>query len=81
MALRLLIVDDNHRFLKAARDLLEREGMTVVGVASTSADALRYADELQPDVALVDIVLGEESGLDLAQRLTAEPTGAVPVWC
>ena len=69
MALRVLIVDDNHRFLEVARDLLEREGMTVVGVATTSADALRYANELQPDVALVDIVLGEESGLDLAQRL------------
>jgi DNA-binding NarL/FixJ family response regulator len=69
MALRLLIVDDNHRFLAAARDLLEREGMTVVGVASTGADALRYADELQPDVALVDIVLGEESGLNLAELL------------
>ena len=40
MALRVLIVDDNARFLEAARDLLDREGMTVVGVASTSVDAL-----------------------------------------
>ena len=31
MALRLLIVDDNHRFLEAARDLLEREELMVVG--------------------------------------------------
>ena len=75
MALRLLIVDDNQRFLAAARDLLEREGMTVVGVASTSSDALRYADELQPDVALVDIVLGDESGVDLAQRLARRADG------
>ena len=34
--MRLLIVDDNAHFLEAARDLLEREGMTVVAVASTS---------------------------------------------
>jgi DNA-binding NarL/FixJ family response regulator len=70
MALRLLIVDDNAHFLHAARTLLEREGMRVVAVASTSADAIRYAGELQPDVTLVDIDLGAESGFDLARRLT-----------
>ena len=72
--MRLLIVDDNTHFLEAARDLLEREGMTVVAVASTSADALQRADELQPDVTLVDIDLGNESGFDLARRL-ADVTG------
>jgi DNA-binding NarL/FixJ family response regulator len=69
MALRLLIVDDNTQFLAAARCLLEREGMRVVGVASTGADAMRLTDELRPDVTLVDVDLGEESGLDLARRL------------
>lgn len=75
MTLRLLIVDDNAHFLDAARGLLEREGITVVGVASTSAEALRRADELQPDVTLVDIDLGEESGFDLARRLTEAAAG------
>jgi two-component system nitrate/nitrite response regulator NarL len=69
MGLRSLIVDDNADFLAAARRLLEREGISVVGVASTSAQALALADELRPDVALVDIDLGEESGFDLARRL------------
>ena len=67
--LRCLIVDDSPRFLDAARGLLERQGITVVGVASTSADALRRARELRPDVTLVDIDLGGESGLELARRL------------
>jgi CheY-like chemotaxis protein len=75
MPIRLLIVDDNAHFLEAARRLLEREGMTVVGVASTTLDALRRAEELQPDVTLVDIELGQESGFDLARRL-AEGTGS-----
>ncbi|MEY2424278.1 MAG: hypothetical protein QOI95_4345 [Acidimicrobiaceae bacterium] len=66
----VLIVDDNSHFLVAARRLLEGEGMTVVAVASTSADALRYADELRPDVTLADVDLGEESGFDLARQLT-----------
>jgi DNA-binding NarL/FixJ family response regulator len=70
MSLRVLIVDDSIHFLEAARELLEREGMAVVGTASTTAEALSLAKHLQPDVTLVDIDLGEESGLDLARQLT-----------
>jgi DNA-binding NarL/FixJ family response regulator len=68
--IRCLIVDDNRPFLDAARLLLEREGVTVVGVATTSADALRFAEELRPDVVLVDIRLGAESGFDLVRGLS-----------
>ena len=73
MADRVLIVDDNHSFLEAARMLLEREGLTVTAVAST-AEALRSAEASPPDVILVDIFLGKESGLDLARRF-AEADG------
>jgi CheY-like chemotaxis protein len=72
LALRCLLVDDNVPFLEAARGMLEREGLDVVAVASTSADALRRVDELRPDVILVDIDLGEESGFDLAIRLAGD---------
>jgi len=67
--LRCLIVDDNRRFLDAARGLLEREGITVVGVASTSAEALDQVQQWRPDVTLVDIDLGNESGFELVRRL------------
>ena len=69
MALRSVIVDDNSHFLGAARDLLEREGIEVVGVASTSAEAVQLVEQLRPDVTLVDIDLGEESGFDVVRRL------------
>ena len=69
MQIRSLIVDDNRPFLDAARMLLEREGVTVVGVATTSAEAMRLEEELRPDVVLVDIRLGDDSGFDLARRL------------
>jgi DNA-binding NarL/FixJ family response regulator len=69
VVLRCLIIDDNPRFLDAARALLEREGITVVGVASSAAEALQRADELRPDVTLVDIHLGDQSGFDLVRRL------------
>ena len=68
---RLLIVDDSPAFLEAARAVLENEGMTVVGVASSSHEALERIRDLRPDVALVDIDLGDESGFDVARRLAA----------
>ena len=67
--MRCLIVDDSAHFVAAARGLLEREGVAVVGVASTGADALRCFEELRPDVTLVDVHLGGESGFDVAEQL------------
>ncbi|MFC5263150.1 response regulator [Kribbella qitaiheensis] len=72
MELRCLIVDDSPRFLSAARGLLEREGMVVVAVAMNGDEAVRRATELGPDVTLVDIDLGRESGFDVVRRLTLE---------
>ena len=78
MTLRALLVDDNSRFLAAARELLEREGIEVVGAASTIEDGRRLAGLLRPDVCLVDIDLGDESGFALA-RLLAEADGGLRV--
>ena len=75
MSLRCLLVDDNDAFLEAATGLLQREGVTVVGVASSTAEALRQARALRPDVILVDIGLGDESGLDLARLLARDGQG------
>ena len=75
MPLRCLLVDDNEAFLEAASLLLEREGVTIVGVASSIAEALRQARALRPDVILVDIGLGEESGFDLARLLAEDGRG------
>lgn len=69
MTLRCLIIDDNPEFLDAARALLQHEGIDVVGVASKGEEALRLARELGPDVTLIDIDLGAEDGIAVAQRL------------
>src|SRR5258708_24968580 len=76
MPLRCLLVDDNAAFLDAAAALLQREGVTVVGVASSAAQAIRQVRALQPDVVLIDIGLGNESGFDLARLLAREGHGA-----
>jgi DNA-binding NarL/FixJ family response regulator len=44
--------------------------MAVVGVAANGAEALRQVRELSPDVALVDISLGAESGFDVGRQIT-----------
>ena len=74
--LRCLIVDDNADFLAAARALLEREGISVVGVATSGEDALERLDELRPDVALIDVDLGDETGFEVARRFADRGDGA-----
>ena len=77
---RVVIVDDNPEFLDSARRLLEHQGVRVAGLASTNADGLRCVHELRPDVTLVDVNLGDESGFDLAEALQESDKGApVPV--
>jgi two-component system nitrate/nitrite response regulator NarL len=71
MTLRCLLVDDSPHFLEAASRLLEGQGISVVGVASTAAEASARVRELEPDVAIVDINLNGESGFDLAWQLAA----------
>ena len=78
MSLRCLIVDDQPSFCEAARELLEGQGITVVGFATSSAEAIRSVQELRPEVALVDLDLGPDSGFDLARRLTDDVDGSAP---
>jgi CheY-like chemotaxis protein len=79
MPLTCLIVDDNLEFLEAARQLLADDGLTVVGFAGTSDEAVDAVLALRPDVALVDIDLGAESGFDVARRLAGIPGGGPPI--
>ncbi len=67
--MRCLLVDDNEAFVETARRVLDRDGVRVTGTASNTAEALLLASELRPDVILVDIMLGDENGFDLARRL------------
>jgi DNA-binding NarL/FixJ family response regulator len=78
MSIRCLIVDDNSSFRQEMGGLLEEQGIDVVGGAASPAEALDQIAELGPDVALIDIDLGGESGLALARRVREIPGRAVP---
>jgi DNA-binding NarL/FixJ family response regulator len=72
VALRCVIVDDHSGFRDAARSLLEGEELAVVGMASNSAEARSRVADLHPEVVLVDIALGAESGFELARALARD---------
>jgi DNA-binding NarL/FixJ family response regulator len=69
MTLRCVIVDDSPSVLRAAGAMLTRQGIDIVGVASTTDDAVRVVRRLAPDVVLGDIALGSESGFALVRKL------------
>jgi DNA-binding NarL/FixJ family response regulator len=71
VGLRCLLVDVNDEFLAAAERVLGSQGLDVVGLARSGPEALRLATELAPDVALVDVELGAESGFDVTEALSA----------
>lgn len=77
MALRCLIVDDNEGFLASATRLLLSQGLDVVGRAASGEEALRLAETLAPDVVLVDVLLGDENGLEVTRQLAARANARV----
>jgi two-component system, cell cycle response regulator DivK len=79
MAELVLIVDDDARNAKLARDVLERAGMRTLS-ASTGAEALSLAREHLPDVVLMDLRLPDLDGDEAARQLAADArTAQIPV--
>jgi DNA-binding NarL/FixJ family response regulator len=69
--MRVLIVDDHPSFRATARAVLQAEGFEVVGEAENGVDALKQADELHPEVVLLDVQLPDFDGFEVAMRLTS----------
>src|SRR3954447_8759874 len=72
--LRVLIVDDNVDVRSAISGLVRAQGHDVVAVAD-GPEAIEEASRCEPDVVLVDVRLGSESGIDVARTLTLTCTG------
>jgi two-component system response regulator DevR len=73
--IRLLIVDDHQLVRVGLRTTLERfPQLEVVGEAANVTDALSATKKLQPDVVLLDMRLGNESGLDFCKRMETSET-------
>jgi CheY-like chemotaxis protein len=68
-----LIVDDHPSFRRFARKLLESAGYIVVGDADDGASAIAAVRTLCPDVVLLDVLLPDMTGFDVAKELAAQP--------
>jgi len=70
--LRVLLVDDHDLFRTGLRNLLEEQGLRVVGEAATGEEAVRSVRELAPDVVVMDLNMPGISGVDATRQITAE---------
>ena len=68
--LRVLLVDDHDLFRTGLRNLLEEQGVQVVGEAASGADALRIVREIAPDVVVMDLNMPGISGVEATREIT-----------
>jgi DNA-binding NarL/FixJ family response regulator len=68
---RVLLVDDHDLFRTGLRNLLEDEGVDVVGEAAAGADALCQVRELQPDVVVMDLNMPGMSGVEATKQISS----------
>jgi DNA-binding NarL/FixJ family response regulator len=70
MTVRVVVVDDQIPFLRAARSVLgAMEGFELVGEARSGEDAIVLADELRPDLVLMDVVMSGIGGVAAARAI------------
>jgi DNA-binding NarL/FixJ family response regulator len=73
MAVTVLIVDDNAQFRALLREIVAEEpDLQVVGEAADGAEAMRLAQELRPDIMLLDLVMPRVNGLEVLRWIKAE---------
>lgn len=76
---RVLIVEDDAAASLAVRSIIEGAGYEVVGTASSGEEALTIAEELNPDVAIVDIRLPGMDGIETTRQLVERHNLAVMI--
>lgn len=69
-SLRVLIVDDHDLFRTGLRNLLEDQGVQVIGEAAGGAEAVRIVRELAPDVVVMDLNMPGMGGVDATRHIT-----------
>ena len=73
--MEVLIVDDDAGFIEAAATLVEGEGHEVVGRASSGREGVKLAEQLEPDVVLMDIDMPLVDGLEATRQIVAKLHG------
>jgi DNA-binding NarL/FixJ family response regulator len=66
----VLLVDDHDLFRTGLRNLLEEQGVVIVGEAASGAEAVRNVQELAPDVVVMDLNMPGMGGVDASRHIT-----------
>ena len=77
MTARIVIAEDEAIIRMDLREMLEEEGYEVVGEAADGEDAIRLAEQLRPDLVILDIVMPETDGLTAAEHIVEQELAAV----
>jgi DNA-binding NarL/FixJ family response regulator/signal transduction histidine kinase len=70
--MRVLLVDDHQVLLEGFKDLLEKRGVDVVGMANNGQEAIEQARALRPDIVLMDVKMPGMSGIEATRRIKEE---------
>lgn len=81
MKARVLVVDDAIFMRKMISDILEGNGMEIVGEADTGALGVEKYKELKPDLVTMDIIMPEMNGIDAVRQIMANDSQARIVMC
>ena len=80
--LSVMVVDDQAPFRMAARAVIRRsEGFTLAGEAENGVKALEMANEIHPDVVLMDINMPEMGGIEATRRIVADHPNTFVILC
>ena len=79
MARTVLIVDDHDEFRAVARSVLEADGFDVIAEAADGDGAVDECERVHPDIVVLDVLLPDADGFDVARRLLEHGRGPVVV--
>ena len=81
MAKNILICDDAAFMRMMIKDILSKNGYTVVGEAENGAKAVEKYGELKPDLVLMDITMPEMDGIQALKKIKEADAGASVIMC
>lgn len=77
---KILVVDDDESVCEIVKLALERTGKYEVVMATSGSEGLKLAETHQPQLALLDVMMPEMSGAEMAERLAKnEKTCDIPI--
>ncbi|HLW81941.1 MAG TPA: response regulator transcription factor [Candidatus Acidoferrales bacterium] len=69
MPIQVLLADDHQIVRQSLKVLLEKEGLKIIGEASNGQEAVRLAESMHPDVAVLDVSMAVLNGIDAAKEI------------